>query len=263
MKMNNYPPFLTRAQISQNLELIQRKFAGKYLALEGLDGSGKSSLQKWLADLFNDSFTPVGEQEQIIRCIREPGSTEVAEKIREILLHSNYKLDAYTELMLFMASRSDLLQRVTRHALQRQEIVLSDRCYWSSYAYQAKHNNFKLDFFKELVEQMYRNSHAIDVFVYFDVSYEVGIQRTAATKVLDDIESKGKAYYDLTAAGYQEVLDDFCSNANKLFTYEDKFVVYQHCQTAQYLLVVASDFDYAICQNSLLSGLEYIAQRLA
>lgn len=257
------PISLTRAELTQDLFLIKSKLAGKYLALEGLDGSGKSSLQKWFSELFNQEFVPTGAQEQVVRCIREPGSTEVAEKIREILLHSNYKLDAYTELMLFMASRSDLLQRITRHALQRQEIVLSDRCYWSSYAYQAKHNNFKLSFFKELVDQMYRSAHAIDVYVYFDVSYEVGIQRTAATKVLDDIESKGKAYYDLTAAGYQEVLDDFRASAEELYACADKFVVYQHRETQQYLLVVSSDFDYAVCQNSLLSGLEFIAQRLS
>ncbi len=97
------------------------------ITLEGIDGSGKSTQAEWLhAALGPDALL-----------VREPGGTEAAERIRELLADPEVQIDPLAELLLFCAARADLVRRVIRPALEAGRDVVCDRFADSSVAYQG------------------------------------------------------------------------------------------------------------------------------
>jgi len=101
----------------------------RYLATEGTEGVGKSTL----CDLLAARLTERGIE--VVR-VREPGGTPLGEAVREVLLHGGEMSD-WTEALLFAAQRAELAERVVRPALSGGKWVISDRCYYSSLAYQG------------------------------------------------------------------------------------------------------------------------------
>jgi dTMP kinase len=98
-----------------------------FISLEGVDGSGKSTQARLLVEaLGNDTVA-----------IREPGGTEAAERIRELLADPGVELEPLAELMLFLAARADLTARVIRPALEAGRDIVADRFSDSSVAYQG------------------------------------------------------------------------------------------------------------------------------
>jgi dTMP kinase len=102
---------------------------GRYIALEGGDGSGKTTVGLALASRLRARGDQVTE-------VREPGGTEVGEAIRGLLLDSA-TLDVWAEVFLFAAQRSELAREVVGPALRAGKWVISDRTYYSSIAYQG------------------------------------------------------------------------------------------------------------------------------
>lgn len=102
---------------------------GKLIVLEGAEGAGKTTQIRLLAE----RLTAAG-----IACIavREPGGTPVGDDIREILLHPEQQITAATEALLFMASRAELIGRELVPSLRQGLVVLVDRFFLSTYAYQ-------------------------------------------------------------------------------------------------------------------------------
>jgi dTMP kinase len=98
-----------------------------FISLEGIDGSGKSTQAKLLAEALGPDTL----------LIREPGGTAAAERIRELLADPSLDLDPFAELLLFSAARADLLSRVIRPALEAGRTVVADRFADSSVAYQG------------------------------------------------------------------------------------------------------------------------------
>lgn len=103
---------------------------GRYIAFEGIEGAGKSTVVGALAERF------AADGAEVIT-VREPGGTEVGERIRSILLDPALSIAPWTEAMLFAASRAQLAQEVIRPGLDRGAWVLSDRTVYSSLAYQG------------------------------------------------------------------------------------------------------------------------------
>lgn len=98
-----------------------------FISLEGVDGSGKSTQARLLAEALGEGTV----------AIREPGGTEAAERIRELLADPGVELEPLAELMLFLAARADLTERVIRPALEDGRHVVADRFSDSSVAYQG------------------------------------------------------------------------------------------------------------------------------
>ena len=96
-------------------------------SLEGVDGSGKSTQARLLVEALGEDTV----------AIREPGGTEAAERIRELLADPGVELEPLAELMLFLAARADLTERVIRPALEAGRHVVADRFSDSSVAYQG------------------------------------------------------------------------------------------------------------------------------
>ncbi|MGI9608779.1 MAG: dTMP kinase, partial [Acidimicrobiia bacterium] len=104
-----------------------------YIALEGIEGAGKSTVAAQLAEALRSAGHDV-------RLVREPGGTSPGELIRSVLLDAreeNQDLAPWTEALLFAASRAQLVRDVVRPALDKGEIVISDRSVYSSLAYQG------------------------------------------------------------------------------------------------------------------------------
>ncbi len=98
-----------------------------FISLEGVDGSGKSTQARLLVEALGAETV----------AIREPGGTEAAERIRDLLADPAVPLEPLAELLLFLAARADLTERVIRPALEAGRTVVSDRFSDSSVAYQG------------------------------------------------------------------------------------------------------------------------------
>jgi dTMP kinase len=98
-----------------------------FISLEGVDGSGKSTQARLLVEALGEGTV----------AIREPGGTEAAERIRELLADPSVELEPLAELMLFLAARADLTERVIHPALEAGHDVVADRFSDSSVAYQG------------------------------------------------------------------------------------------------------------------------------
>lgn len=103
---------------------------GRFIAFEGPDGSGKSTQLKRLIELL--------ESHAIVSTyVREPGGTPIGERIRQILLDTSSEMTIRCEMLLYMASRAQLVEQTIRPALARNEVVIADRFLSSTFAYQG------------------------------------------------------------------------------------------------------------------------------
>jgi len=110
-----------------------------FVTFEGIDGSGKSTQIRLLEQYLTSSHI-----EYI--SVREPGGTEFSELIRSILLDSTHSINPISELMLFEAARADLVEKVIKPALEKGKIVITDRFYDSTTAYQGYGRQLKIDY---------------------------------------------------------------------------------------------------------------------
>lgn len=107
-----------------------RALAGKFLVFEGPDGSGKSTQMKRLSD----ACTAVGVQ---VTTVREPGGTSIGEQIRSVLLDPSSTMTLRCEMLLYMASRAQLVEETVKPALAAGHLVIADRFLTSTFAYQG------------------------------------------------------------------------------------------------------------------------------
>ena len=101
-----------------------------FITFEGIDGAGKSTQIELLKNYFI-------EQGKEVLAIREPGGLKFSENIRNILLSNDTNINNTTELLLFLSARSELTEKVILPALNEDKIVICDRFYDSTYAYQG------------------------------------------------------------------------------------------------------------------------------
>ena len=123
---------------------------GRFIVVEGIDGSGKTTLAAKLARELKR------RGRRVIRT-REPGGTRLGEKIRGVLLDArNEAMTPQTELFLYMASRAQLVDQVIRPALRRGTDVVCDRYYYSTAAYQGAAGGLKIGDILTLAENIAR-----------------------------------------------------------------------------------------------------------
>lgn len=170
---------------------------GYLITFEGGEACGKSTQIKKFAKYLEDNHID-------FILSREPGGTEVGEKIRELLLHSKCDMSSTVEFLLFSASRAQHYEKVVKPALDAGKVVLLDRFYDSSFVYQGYAGNLNLDDLKA-VTNFAVNGTEPDLTFLLDISYEDGMKRKQKDenlKKLDRIESKGKTYHDKVRQGY-------------------------------------------------------------
>ncbi len=168
-----------------------------FITFEGLDFCGKSTQVQLLENYLIDKGSKV-------KIIREPGGTSISEKIRDILLDKkNSEMSIETELILFSASRSQLVNQVILPALNENYYVISDRFHDSSIAYQAFGRKINLGFVEEL-QQFVIGKAVPDLTFFLDISIDEVIKRKSKVKQieLDRIELSKMDFYKRVRNGY-------------------------------------------------------------
>ena len=147
--------------------------AGFFAALEGIEGSGKSTVARRLADAFR-------AQGRAVTATREPGGGALGERIRALLLEDEVgAMAAETEALLFAASRAQLVAEVIRPALARGDVVIVDRYADSSLAYQWGGRGLPLDALLA-VQTLATGGLVPDVKLLLDLPVSLGLQRRFA-----------------------------------------------------------------------------------
>ena len=165
----------------------------KIISFEGIEGVGKSTQINLLKDYLKS-------KNYLIEIYREPGSTPVGEKIRDILLDSNNDLSNETELLLMFAARSELIDKKINTS--QCDYLLLDRFYDASMAYQGYGRKLSKDFITSLTS--FINCPVPDLSFLLDISVKEGFQRKN-TDVKDRIESSSNDFFNKVRKGYKTI----------------------------------------------------------
>ena len=162
-----------------------------FISLEGVDGSGKSTQARLLVEALGEGTV----------AIREPGGTEAAERIRELLADSKVELEPLAELMLFLAARADLTERVVRPALEAGHYVVADRFSDSSVAYQGAARGLGVG---EVITLCDTATDGLwpDLTLLLRIDPETGLGRAAGD---DRFEQEGLGLQQAVAQAYDEI----------------------------------------------------------
>lgn len=166
--------------------------SGRFVTVEGIDGAGKSSHLQALAEALR-------ERAPNVIVTREPGGTELAERLRELVLHA--PMDALTEALLVFAARRDHLQRLVLPALARGDWVLCDRFTDASFAYQGGGRGFEAERLA-MLEHWVQQGRQPDLTLWFDLPPAVAAARRAAARVPDRFEQQDEAFFGRVSAAY-------------------------------------------------------------
>ena len=167
----------------------------KLITFEGIEGVGKSTqinlLLEWLT---TKGFST--------KLLREPGSTDFGEKIRNLLLSKESNISAHTELLLMFAARSEM---ISEHLIDSTcDFILCDRFYHASIAYQGYGRKLSLDLIDRLIKGI--NCPTPDLTIIYDLDVKIGFERKA-NDVIDRIESSGMEFFENVRNGYKQLSD--------------------------------------------------------
>ncbi len=165
---------------------------GFFITFEGIDGSGKTTQLRLTEEYLI-------QRGRAVLVLREPGSTPVSEKIREILLDRRNRLSAETELLLYEAARAALVRDVIAPALKNGLIVLCDRFYDSTTAYQGYGRGINLSLIDRLNRLAVGKTHP-DLTFLVDVDYSTSLRRRK--KESDRLESESAAFFRRVRNGF-------------------------------------------------------------
>jgi dTMP kinase len=162
-----------------------------FISLEGIDGSGKSTQARLLVEALGGETV----------AIREPGGTQAAERIRELLADPGVELEPLAELMLFLAARADLTERVIRPALEAGRDVVADRFSDSSVAYQGVARGLGVG---EVISLCDAATDGLwpDLTLFLKIDPETGLGRAEGS---DRFEQEGLGLQREVATAYEEI----------------------------------------------------------
>lgn len=161
-----------------------------YLAVEGIEGAGKSTIIGGLGDAFE-------AQGREVVTVREPGGTDLGEGIRRLLLHGP-EMHPWSEALLFAAQRAQLAEEVIRPALARGAVVLGDRSVYSSLAYQGHARGLGVARVRSVNEAGLGGTWP-DRVVLLRIDPRAGLDRQ---EVADRIGSEGTGFQSAVAEGF-------------------------------------------------------------
>jgi dTMP kinase len=168
----------------------------KLITFEGVEGVGKSTQINLVLDwLKTKGFST--------KLLREPGSTNFGEQIRELLLSKESNISAHTELLLMFAARSEMIKEHLSDS--KEDFILCDRYYHASIAYQGFGRKLSLDLINFLINGI--NCPTPDLTIIYDLDVKIGFERKA-NDVIDRIESSGINFFVDVRKGYQQLAKD-------------------------------------------------------
>jgi len=176
----------------------------KFITLEGIEGSGKTSSIKSITDLL--------DRKRISYVVtREPGGSSIGSELRSILLDPKTEISSEVELLLMLADRKDHVEKVILPNLKTGNWVISDRFMDSSIAYQG--GGRKLD--KKMIDSFSKNLSLPnpDLTLLFDVPVEISLSRVKARGELDRFEQEKLDFHNRIREAYLELAEQ---NVNRI-----------------------------------------------
>lgn len=172
---------------------------GLFIVMEGPDGSGKTTQINLLKEYLEEAG---------YECLitREPGGTVIGEEIRQLILNPEHKeMSPVTEMLLYAASRAQLVHEVIGPALEEGKIVISDRFVDSSIVYQGIARKLSISTVSAV------NAPGIGIYrpdgiFFIDLSEAEGLRRKKEQKNLDRMEQEGIDFHHMVSEGYRKVL---------------------------------------------------------
>lgn len=185
---------------------------GKFIVIEGPDGVGKTTIINGLKEHLPEAVF-----------IREPGNSKFGNEIRKILLHKNYKLETMTEIMLFFASFIETSKKIIEPALDKGKIIIADRWYYSTLAYQGYTNH--QDDYHEIIKNLIYDLNGCNYMNYDLAEPNKTLILMAKKSVIeqrknsrdikkDNIESRSKEYLDNVYGYYKNFCRGTIINVN-------------------------------------------------
>lgn len=172
-----------------------------FISFEGPDGSGKSTVIEQVVA----QIGPHLKTQYLVT--REPGGSEIAEKIRQMILDpANRLMSAKTEALLYAAARSQHMAETIIPAIKQGKVIFSDRFVDSSLAYQGVGRDLGIHAVKQ-INDFATSGIAPDLTIFLDIKPEVGLRRIAKERAgqEDRLEQEQLAFHQKVYHGYQEV----------------------------------------------------------
>ena len=180
---------------------------GKFIVIEGIDGSGKTTqinqLSKWLID------TEIVPENNKLVITREPGGTKLGKSIRSLLLDNSREKspDSITELLLYAADRAQHVNEIIRPSLNKGDWVISDRFCGSTLAYQGYGRKLDIKLIKDL-ETISTQGLSPDITFLLDISVEESIKRRINRKD-DRMEREGIEFLTNVSLGFKALSEEY------------------------------------------------------
>lgn len=173
---------------------------GIFISFEGIDRCGKSTqVEKLTLQLQEDGYP--------VLTLRDPGGSEISEQIRKILLSiHNMHIDPITELLLYEAARAQIVAEKIRPALQKKMIVLIDRFYDSTTAYQGYGRGLDLQAI-EKANMLATGGLVPDLTIFIDINWEEA-ERRRGRSAHDRMESEDQYFFERIRNGYIQIVQE-------------------------------------------------------
>ena len=185
----------------------QLHMQGHFITLEGIEGAGKSTAVQILANYLRDNNID-------FILTREPGGTEIAEKIRKVLLaHYTEPMHPDTEMLLYFSGRAQHLNQIIIPALQRGQWVICDRFTDATYAYQGGGRGLSQEKIA-ILENWVQGSLRPNCTLLFDVAANIGLDRVKKNRTLDRLEIEKEVFFKKARNCY---LERACKEPNRFY----------------------------------------------
>ena len=172
--------------------------AGVFVSFEGIDGCGKST-QVAAADAW------LRERSLNVRLVREPGGTDLGERLRAALLDPNLgDIDPAAEALMYAAARAQVVADVIEPAIARGDVVIADRYVDSSLAYQGAGRGLGVEPIRA-VNALAMRGRIPDLTILLDIDVETALARAAAVGEPDRIEQAGREFFERVCECYREL----------------------------------------------------------
>ncbi|QDZ39949.1 dTMP kinase [Euhalothece natronophila Z-M001] len=209
---------------------------GQFIVFEGIEGGGKSSQMAKTAQWLSQGG--LGKPVEVLQT-REPGGTELGQKLRSLLL-SDHSLDLNyrSELLLYAADRAQHVKEVLKPALEEGKIILCDRYIHSTTAYQGYGRGLDLKLIQQL-NAIASDGLESDLTLWLDVAIETGLERVKKRGKRDRLEKADIAFHQRVRQGYEDLANQFPQQILRIDANQNEPAVQSQIQTQLKRLVIS------------------------